>query len=320
MLNNPRHYETAYRHRTKGAWGFSTREQGYTVTDCTAEGCKAALYLQSLECTPKLISEERLQWAVDTMLSLQNPNGAFSDYEPVRVGQWIEVLNAAEVFGDIMTGYYYPECTTSVITALAIYRKQYPHYRAKDIDATIKGAIGYLHTAQRPEGAWLGSWGICFTYATMFALESLSLVGENYSNSPAVRKACDYLVSKQREDGGWGESYKSCEKIQWIDHENTQVVQTSWAAMALMYGRYPHAEPLEKAVKLVMSRQLPDGSWAQEAIEGVFNKNCAIAYPNFKFSFTIWMLGKAHRYLEGLKGVGDVNLSGNAKLSRGNGE
>uniref|UniRef100_A0A0W0GBF7 Squalene cyclase C-terminal domain-containing protein n=1 Tax=Moniliophthora roreri TaxID=221103 RepID=A0A0W0GBF7_MONRR len=134
MLNNPRHYETAYRHRTKGAWGFSTREQGYTVTDCTAEGCKAALYLQSLECTPKLISEERLQWAVDTMLSLQNPNGAFSDYEPVRVGQWIEVLNAAEVFGDIMTGYYYPECTTSVITALAIYRKQYPHYRAKDIE------------------------------------------------------------------------------------------------------------------------------------------------------------------------------------------
>jgi lanosterol synthase len=44
-----------------------------------------------------------------------------------------------------------------------------------------------------------------------------------------------------------------------------------------------------------------DGSWAQEAIEGVFNKTVAIAYPNFKFSFTIWMLGRAHKYLQQLK-------------------
>jgi lanosterol synthase len=43
---------------------------------------------------------------------------------------------------------------------------------------------------------------------------------------------------------------------------------------------------------------LQDGSWAQEAIEGVFNKTCAISYPNFKFSFPIWMLGKADTYLK----------------------
>jgi lanosterol synthase len=49
-----------------------------------------------------------------------------------------------------------------------------------------------------------------------------------------------------------------------------------------------------------------DGSWAQEAIEGVFNKNCAIAYPNFKFAFPVWMLGKAHRYLAGLKATSAV--------------
>ncbi len=34
----------------------------------------------------------------------------------------------------------------------------------------------------------------------------------------------------------------------------------------------------------------------------MFNKNVAISYPNFKFEFTIWMLGRAHQYLEGLKG------------------
>ena len=33
----------------------------------------------------------------------------------------------------------------------------------------------------------------------------------------------------------------------------------------------------------------------------MFNRTVAISYPNFKFSFTIWMLGKADSYLRQLK-------------------
>lgn len=46
IRENPIHYESAYRHTTKGAWPFSTKEQGYTVSDCTGEGLKASLYIQ----------------------------------------------------------------------------------------------------------------------------------------------------------------------------------------------------------------------------------------------------------------------------------
>lgn len=114
-----------------------------------------------------------------------------------------------------------------------------------------------------------------------------------------------------------------------------------------MYARYPLAEPIEKGVKLVMSRQRPvrndffdriffpcrlyldrcspsyyhfqDGSWPQEAIEGVFNKTCAIAYPNFKFSFPIWMLGRAHHYLNELKASRSAIANGSGKTN-GNGK
>lgn len=41
----------------------------------------------------------------------------------------------------------------------------------------------------------------------MFALESLSLNGETYTNSASVKKACEFLRSKQKLDGGWGETY-----------------------------------------------------------------------------------------------------------------
>ena len=37
-----------------------------------------------------------------------------------------------------MIEYEYPECTTSVITSLAIFRKHYPDYRAGDIEYVIR--------------------------------------------------------------------------------------------------------------------------------------------------------------------------------------
>ena len=72
----------------------------------------------------------------------------------------------------------------------------------------VSGAIKYILKAQRKDGSWFGSWAICFTYAIMFALESLSLAGKNCSNSKEVRKACEFLIGKQKEDGGWGETFE----------------------------------------------------------------------------------------------------------------
>lgn len=37
--------------------------------------------------------------AVDTLLSMQNPDGGYASYEPARGSPWLEYLNPAEVFG-----------------------------------------------------------------------------------------------------------------------------------------------------------------------------------------------------------------------------
>jgi len=47
IRNDPKHFRVSHRHRTKGAWPFSTKEQGYTISDCTGEGLKSVLYLQT---------------------------------------------------------------------------------------------------------------------------------------------------------------------------------------------------------------------------------------------------------------------------------
>ena len=297
IRENCREQDVCYRQQRKGAWAFSTKVQGYTVSDTTSEAMKAVLMLQHTSGFPTLVSNDRLQDAVDTLLTMQNPSGGFASYEPTRGSEYLEYLNAAEVFGRIMVEYDYPECSTAVVTGLRLFSKHDPEYRKADISKALDGALRYIRNAQRKDGSWYGSWGICFTYAGMFALEALASVGETYANSVRAKKACEFLLSKQRHDGGWGESYKGCETGTYVHHRESQVVMTSWAVIALLAAGFPDRKPVEKAVKLVMDRQKSTGEWEQEGIEGVFNKSVMISYPNYKFIFPVKALGMfARRY------------------------
>jgi squalene cyclase len=47
-----------------------------------------------------------------------------------------------------------------------------------------------------------------------------------------------------------------------------------------MAADYPDKAPIEKGVKLIMSRQQPNGEWLQEAIEGML-LNCSKNWHGF---------------------------------------
>ncbi|KAF7732312.1 Lanosterol synthase (Oxidosqualene--lanosterol cyclase) [Apophysomyces ossiformis] len=292
IRRDPPNYDKCYRQLSKGAWPFSTRDQGYTVSDCTAEGLKAAILLQNTAGLPQRISIERLRDAVDILLTMQNTDNGFASYETIRGPSWLENLNPAEVFANIMTEYSYPECSTAVLMGLSTFKAIDPDYRRDEIEETSRRVLSYIKGVQLEDGSWYGSWAICYTYAAMFALQSLASVGEYYHNSEHSRKGCDFLVSKQEADGGWGETYKSCELHVYSHNATSQVVNTAWAVMALLDAKYPHEEPIRRGIQLIMKRQQANGEWLQENIEGVFNKNCMISYPNYKFAFSIWALGK----------------------------
>lgn len=83
----------------------------------------------------------------------------------------------------------------------------------------------------------------------------------------------------------------------WVEAEYSLVVQTSWALIALLHAKYPEPAPIKRAVQVIMDRQKADGHWDDEDIVGVFNRNCSITYALYPFAFSVWALGKAHRYL-----------------------
>lgn len=289
--------KNSFRDKRLGAWPFSTKEQGYTVSDCTAESVKAIIMVMNskeFSDVHHLYDIQKLHNAIDVLLSLQNVGnfefGSFSTYERIKATPLLELINPAEVFGNIMVEYPYVECTDSSVLGLTYFTK-YSKYRSDEIKIAIKRATDYIIHSQRTDGSWYGCWGICFTYAGMFALEALADINLNYSNSEVVKRGCDFLVSRQLEDGGWGESMKSSETHTYVTTSESLVVQTAWALIGLLLADYPDRNILRKGIDLIIRRQKETGEWLFENIEGVFNHSCAIEYPNYKFLFPIKALG-----------------------------
>uniref|UniRef100_A0A5B7BGC4 cycloartenol synthase n=1 Tax=Davidia involucrata TaxID=16924 RepID=A0A5B7BGC4_DAVIN len=202
-----------YRHISKGAWPFSTGDHGWPISDCTAEGLKAVLLLSKLpsEIVSEPLDAKRLYDAVNVILSLQNHDGGFATYELTRSYHWLELINPAETFGDIVIDYPYVECTSAAIQALTSFKKLYPRHRREEVECCIERSARFIEKIQASDGSWYGSWGVCFTYGIWFGVKGLMAAGKNFNNCSSIRKACDFLLSRQLLSGGWGESYLSCQ-------------------------------------------------------------------------------------------------------------
>jgi squalene/oxidosqualene cyclase-like protein len=289
-VNDP---DGCYRHASRGGWPFSDRAHGWPISDCTAEGLKACLAIEAV--TGQALERYRLDAAVELMLSLQNEDGGWATYELTRGPAWLELLNASDCFREIMIDYSYVECTSACVQALQAYRARFGGgaYGARISDAVARGRR-FLEQAQRVDGSWEGSWGVCFTYGTWFVILGLKAAGVS-DDAPAIERACEFLRAHQRRDGSWGESVESCARRYYVPTSEGQAVMTAWATLALIAaGRGTSAE-VSRAVEFLSRRQRADGSFPEEGLAGVFNKTCGIHYDNYLKIFPFWALVEAER-------------------------
>lgn len=123
-------------------------------------------------------------------------------------------------------------------------------------------------------------------------------------DSPAIQRAVHFLLSKQNENGGWGETYLACVNKDYpedgageLGDDQSGIVQTAWALLALMAAECEDREAIDDGIAYLMSKQLPSGDWPQGPITGVFNRSCGITYTAYRNVFPIWALGRyANKY------------------------
>jgi squalene cyclase len=159
--------------------------------------------------------------AVDIMLGRQNPDGGIGTYEAKRTFTLLELLNPTESFGRSMLDYSTMECTSSCICALHAVRRQFPGHRTAELEHAIQRGIAFVEREQCANGSWFGEYAVCFTSGGWFAAKALQAAGGTYLNNTAQAKGVEFLLGKQRVasdgDGGWGESFLSYSRHEYVE-------------------------------------------------------------------------------------------------------
>ena len=98
----------------------------------------------------------------------------------------------------------------------------------------VSRAIDYLRRTQLAEGSWYGRWGMNYIYGTWSVLCALNAAGVDHA-APEMRKAANWLIAIQNDDGGWGEDGSSY-KLDYKGYERapSTASQTAWALLGLM--------------------------------------------------------------------------------------
>jgi lanosterol synthase len=251
--------------------------------------------------------------AVQFILDRQNPDGGFATYERRRGPLWLESLNPSEMFGQCMTEQSCVECTGSCLSALARFRAS---AAAGDIrvDQAISRAVSYLKGQQRSDGSFPAAWGIQFTYSIFFAVEGLRSARMARSD-PTLTAAADWLLARQKRDGGWGEHYLGCLTGEYREHPQSQVAMTSWALLALLEILGAEHDAVHRGITWLCRSQEPDGSWPRGAVNGVFFRTAMLDYRLYGVYFPAWAIARYVSYR--LSRSPEVRSAGSLGASRG---
>jgi len=291
--------------RVWGAWAFEYRNDWYPDVDDTAMVCKA-LWRASAGSSPDSGAARQAREAalrgIRWILAMQNDDGGWAAFDRTTHRAWMEHVPFAD--HNAMQDPSCADITGRTIEALITCGVPRTH-------AAVRRAVDFLLREQRREGCWWGRWGVNFLYGTWQAVGGLTAAGED-PRSGHLRRAADWLLSMQNEDGGFGESANSYLEDRPAPPDRARAPstasQTSWAMCALMFLRGARDPAVERAAAYLINTQLdadspadpptflhdePAGSWREPWFTGTgFPKVFYLRYHLYRHYFPVMALGR----------------------------
>jgi squalene-hopene/tetraprenyl-beta-curcumene cyclase len=126
----------------------------------------------------------------------------------------------------------------------------------------VASALAFIKREQEEDGSWYGRWGVNYIYGTWSVLAGLRAIGEDMS-AAYIRRAVQWLESKQNQDGGWGESCLSYADLAHSGKGTSTPSQTAWAMLALMSAGVTDSFSLARGTHYLLRHQTKDGCWEE---------------------------------------------------------
>jgi squalene-hopene/tetraprenyl-beta-curcumene cyclase len=162
--------------------------------------------------------------------------------------------------------------------------------------AVRERCLVYLQREQEPDGSWFGRWGTNYIYGTWSVMSALEQAGVNM-REPWLKRAVIWLESRQRADGGWGETNDSYADLSLSGKDSLSTAHhTAWALLAILAsGDYQRAS-VEKGIRWLMEHQGEDGLWEEPWFTAPgFPRVFYLKYHGYARFFPLWALAKYRR-------------------------
>ncbi len=268
-----------------GGWAFEFDNDVYPDTDDSSV-VMMAIDRTKLDEKGKAHALDRgLEW----LLAMQSSNGGWGAFDRNNTRALLREIPFAD-FGEMIDPPSV-DVTAHIVELLGQlgYKKGF---------RPLDRALAYLKREQEPDGAWYGRWGVNLTYGIGYVLPALAAVGEDM-RAPYVRRAVDWLIKHQNEDGGWGEKVEGYYDPTWRGRGPSTSSQTAWALLALLAaGEIQHPATVD-GINYLLRTQREEGGWDQAYFTGTgFPTDFMINYHLYRDIFPVMALG---RYRQGCK-------------------
>ena len=283
LLDEPGDWQVSRPSLPGGGWAFQFENSFYPDLDDTA----VIVWAMHRASDPSRHANS-LNRALNWLVGMQSSNGGFAAFDVDNVHYNLNQIPFADhgALLDPPTS----DVTARVVAALSLVG------RPEDKPA-LERAIDFLRSEQEADGSWFGRWGTNYIYGTWSVLSAFGQARIG-AEDEAVRRAVQWLVARQNEDGGWGESQDTYTRnLRPGLLAPSNAYQSAWALLGLLAAGQVGSDAVRRGVEYLLHAQQPDGLWSDPTFTAPgFPRVFYLKYHGYCAYFPLWALA-AYRNL-----------------------